>query len=518
MSREELWAAPTLAALDRVRSRGSSTLQAPAPLDNGVRFFLGESDEQEVLGVLRERFRQEQRVTSDDVRFVVRAVASRGGAVNIPPDFPPSLWILEFKRVHGFLQLGGGFALGLPDHLTAGRRIRSGGIARVPASSVSSGGSSDDERDHRGHYVASREPSASARPSARLAYDNGSPVHRTHHQQQRQQQQRRSMIVNDHRAATQWQQRDRPDDVEELSSNDSSGSENGATTGSSSGTGSADLTPPSVATSQNSCEVNAPTSSEKRGYKLSHTVPAETWEKAIAAVEQQGMSLRAAAKIYGVHFAALHRRVKKRAQGGESNKGNNSYFHPSDEAGITRVVVAYAELGVLMTFDELMKLVEAAALRKLPDISVENARRLLVRFQSRNEQSIRHIIEDWPPPVPAVSSGGSTASHYYLEHPGYAYGSKVPSASMQRALAGHVPGTAVAAAPQQVLPPHRLGFAHSSPINGTSRPVLPSMSVRKNSPPLSDSTVTSSLLLPPQLPQREPHSQESSRSRPVMFV
>ncbi|POM61548.1 DNA-binding protein [Phytophthora palmivora] len=75
--------------------------------------------------------------------------------------------------------------------------------------------------------------------------------------------------------------------------------------------------------------------------------------------------------MYGVHFAALHRRVKKRAQGGQS-KGNNGYFHPSDEAGIMRVVVARAELGVLMTFDELMRLVEAAALRKLPDISHES--------------------------------------------------------------------------------------------------------------------------------------------------
>ncbi|GMF40432.1 unnamed protein product [Phytophthora lilii] len=172
----------------------------------------------------------------------------------------------------------------------------------------------------------------------------------------------------------------------------------------------------------------ASSSNEKqRGYKLSHTVPAETWEKAIAAVEQQGMSLRAAAKLYGVHFAALHRRVKKRAQGGLA-KGNNGYFHPSDEAGIMRVVVARAELGVLMTFDELMRLVEAAALRKLPDISVDSARKLLTRFQSRNEQSIRHIIVDWPPPRPSVdaSSDGGRQHQPYLEHPGFDSGPKPP--------------------------------------------------------------------------------------------
>jgi len=165
---------------------------------------------------------------------------------------------------------------------------------------------------------------------------------------------------------------------------------------------------------------------EKRKYKLSHTVSPEIWEKAIAAVEQQGMSLRAAAKIYGVHFAALHRRVKKRAANGHSAKGTQGYFHPSDEAGIMRVVVARAELGVLMTFDELMELVETAALRKLPDISVESARALMARFQSRNEQSIRHIIVDWP--LPRV------APHVAARLP--------PSPAMRAALAIPVPAEA----------------------------------------------------------------------------
>ncbi|KAG7394570.1 26S proteasome non-ATPase regulatory subunit 13 [Phytophthora boehmeriae] len=168
-------------------------------------------------------------------------------------------------------------------------------------------------------------------------------------------------------------------------------------------------------------------SSDKRGYTSSHTVPAETWEKAIAAVEEQGMSLRAAAKVYGVHFAALHRRVKKRAQN-DPSKNTSNYFHPSDEAGIVRVVVARAELGVLMTFNELLALVEASALRKLPDISVESARKLLARFQSRNEQSIRHIIDGWPLPqpsspvptvfsVPSVTLRPPRAQANYQEYP-----------------------------------------------------------------------------------------------------
>ncbi|KAE9188096.1 hypothetical protein PF004_g22609 [Phytophthora fragariae] len=74
-----------------------------------------------------------------------------------------------------------------------------------------------------------------------------------------------------------------------------------------------------------------------------------------------------------------------------------------------------------------MRLVEASALRKLPDISVAGARNLLTRFQSRNENSIRHIIDDWPAPWPAKvtsrASDISTRHQPYLEHPGFDFGS-----------------------------------------------------------------------------------------------
>ncbi|GMF29103.1 unnamed protein product [Phytophthora fragariaefolia] len=210
---------------------------------------------------------------------------------------------------------------------------------------------------------------------------------------------------------------------------------------------------------------------DKRGYKLSHTVPAETWEKAITAVEQQGMSLRAAAKLYDVHFAALHRRVKKRAQSGQA-KGNNGYFHPSDEASIMRVVVARAELGVLMTFDELMRLVEAAALRKLPNISIDSARKLLTRFQSRNENSIRHIIVDWPPPRP--SKGASQQYQPYLEHPGFDFGSDPPDITRSMA-AGATTNAATAEAMTATaqnslfVPPSRLPSCIHSQRNEPSQ-------------------------------------------------
>ncbi|KAL3672279.1 hypothetical protein V7S43_002938 [Phytophthora oleae] len=467
------------------------------------RRYLSEADEKEALQVLKEQLRHQKHVTSDDVRLAVRGVASQGGAVPLPPDFPPSRWVLEFKRVHGFVQFNSFVfgaaapdrndavegAFGLPERLevppfrsaaaTAAAaelmNLRpattsnhnalnvnnidgsSANVAQATSGRFSSGNSSDDEMENnRGSLsVVTTVAYASPRPTyhsetQRQVQLQHSFSHR--HRQLLQQQQRRAIVVGSHRRAV---CPEAPADHEEMQSRLSSGSldsENGATTGPSNSSSSSSDVGPGVGMGVSSSMVphlrhavsvnsagsakdmqdsasNVSSSNNKRGYKLSHTVPAETWEKAIAAVEQQGMSLRAAAKMYGVHFAALHRRVKKRAQGGQS-KGNSGYFHPSDEAGIMRVVVARAELGVLMTFDELMRLVEAAALRKLPDISVDSARKLLTRFQSRNEQSIRHIIEDWPPPRPTVvasSYEGVMAQHRpYLEHPGFDFGPKSP--------------------------------------------------------------------------------------------
>ncbi|KAG6619871.1 putative DNA-binding protein [Phytophthora cinnamomi] len=497
---------------------------APSAAPASVRRYLGEAGEREVLRVLRGQQQRHKRVTSDDVRLAARAVANRGGSVAVPPDFPPSRWVIDFKRTHGFVQFnsfafgaaataagGGQAAFGLPErlelpsrrtqsrdrtaanevaaraeapvshrapHSSNDKRSSSAGAAtgsvQVTISSQSSGNSSDDEKE--------RNPSEDSRgsssdPRGEAMYDPSSPppgvpgllpaydderqramqLQRSFSQRHRQfmkQQHHRAMLVDDHRRVTAaWPRRQHAaaadHDHEEMRSNSSSGSlnsDNGTTTGPSNSPRGGDVRPDknaipphirhSVSTISNSADDMQDSASntssstlqnDKRGYKLSHMVPAETWEKAIAAVEQQGMSLRAAAKLYGVHFAALHRRVKKRAQGGAS-KGSNGYFHPSDEAGIMRVVVARAELGVLMTFDELMRLVEAAALRKLPDISVEGARNLLTRFLSRNENSIRHIIDDWPPPrsmtdTSSLVRDSKTKHQPYLEHPGFGFGS-----------------------------------------------------------------------------------------------
>lgn len=514
-----------------------TSIGEPTPL----RRFLSADGEHEAVEVLREQFAHEKRITSDDVRYVVRVIASRGGRLVLPADFPPTRWILEFKHRYGFVAYTGAVADGasalanataaaagslsaLPAPSLLVRRprddrvgsdigsVRSASvIARVTNSSCGSSVDSDGEGDGDGerntenanysmdvlgapsrrrrrygygygyefgdagptkmryavptgpYYDEDDSPTCTAEDKA-VATPQEDPKtvnasfsqqqQQQNHQSQQQQQQRSSQLVPSltsimERRGLPWPssvppsvRTSHPDNGPPTTSSMSETSMSRSTSGS---TGTSSSSRAAVGTSSAfaanswgagagpaavaarilaaplakkpvlSANSNGSTSnyslqddersmsstssaSDKRKYKLSHTVSPEIWEKAIAAVEQQGMSLRAAAKIYGVHFAALHRRVKKRAANGHAAKGSQGYFHPSDEAGIMRVVVARAELGVLMTFDELMELVETAALRKLPDISVEAARALMSRFQTRNEQSIRHIIVDWPLP------------------------------------------------------------------------------------------------------------------------
>ncbi|KAG7394569.1 26S proteasome non-ATPase regulatory subunit 13 [Phytophthora boehmeriae] len=390
-----------------------------------ARRYLSEADEKEAVRVLRDQLRHQKRVTSDDVRLAVRSVASKGGSIVIPSDFPPSRWVLEFKRVHGFVQFNsfmfGGVAVagagrttlavpgGLGDRLEVGRPdvLQTGTGGRscsrpVITGSLSSGSDDDREKELSGFSRCSLEDvdralcrssyySKVQTPTAmQLALQHNFSHRQRHFQQQHH---HRMMVVDEHRGAVRnvLQPGEPMDD--QRSSCTSIDSGNDTTTGDSSSS----VDPTDMASKRDEIPNNTSSNEDKRGYRLSHTVPAETWEKAIAAVEHQGMSLRGAAKMYGVHFAALHRRVKKRAHESQLT-GDGEYFCANDESGIIRVVVARAELGVLMTFEELMGLVQAAALRKLPDISVDSARKLLARFQSRTEHSIRHIIVDWPPP------------------------------------------------------------------------------------------------------------------------
>ncbi|KAG3121931.1 hypothetical protein C6341_g27179, partial [Phytophthora cactorum] len=352
-----------------------------------ARRYLSEAGEKETLRVLKEQLRRQERITSDDVRLAARSVASQGGDVLLPPDFPPSRWVHEFKRAHGFVHFNS-FAFGAavsnrngdkavarfglserlevpplrpmvpavhtlrPSNTTAPPPTTSSSSscnrnndkrnssscaseAQVTGSGLSSGNSSDNEKKPSGkrRFSRSSEPARVVMYSMsplgpRVPFDSETQrqVQLRHsfsqrHRQNLQQQQRRADVVDGRRRSAAWSipMRDSAVDHEEMGSNTSNGNENGTTpdfrnvsrgggdVGASLGMEISSMPPFSQhEVSHNGSSVdemqemasNASTSNDKRGYKLSHTVPAETWEKAIVAVEQQGMSLRAAAKLH----------------------------------------------------------------------------------------------------------------------------------------------------------------------------------------------------------------------------
>ncbi|GMF22518.1 unnamed protein product [Phytophthora lilii] len=133
-----------------------------------------------------------------------------------------------------------------------------------------------------------------------------------------------------------------------------------------------------------------------RNYRQSNLVPAKVWERAMEDVAIHGMSLRNAAKAHGVHFAALHRRLKKRQQHKLNMPCEPNYIPFEDEAGVVRVIHARAEMGVLLTFTELVDLLKRTALKHRSELPEDIATALVRKFQSRVEQSVRHLIIDWP--------------------------------------------------------------------------------------------------------------------------
>ncbi|RLN52559.1 hypothetical protein BBP00_00009582, partial [Phytophthora kernoviae] len=133
-----------------------------------------------------------------------------------------------------------------------------------------------------------------------------------------------------------------------------------------------------------------------RSYRHSNMVPPEVWESAMEAVAIHGMSLRNAAKAHGVHFAALHRRLKKRQQHKLNMPCGPNYIPFEDEAGVVRVIHARADMGVQLTFAELVDLLKRTALKHRSAVPADIATALVCKFQSRVEQSVRHLIIDWP--------------------------------------------------------------------------------------------------------------------------
>ncbi|KAK1930650.1 hypothetical protein P3T76_013971 [Phytophthora citrophthora] len=141
---------------------------------------------------------------------------------------------------------------------------------------------------------------------------------------------------------------------------------------------------------------HADSSASDRHYRQSNLVPAKVWEAAMEDVAIHGMSLRNAAKAHGVHFAALHRRLKKRQQHKLNMPCEPNYIPFEDEAGVVRVIHARAEMGVMLTFTELVDLLKRTALKHRSDLPEDIAAALVRRFQSRVEQSVRHLIIGWP--------------------------------------------------------------------------------------------------------------------------
>lgn len=287
-------------------------------------FQLSPVEEAEAITVLREQHVHEGRVTSDDVRYVVRAIASQNGRRDIPHDFPSTKWISDFKNVNGFMQ---------PPALANGVEAKSQSFREEQKEDFAE----DDRR--RQKYME--------------LFRTFSPPGRSNHNA----------------------------DFERSQYGDTSESESEHHHGSS---------------TDRSSESSSQKESKK--CKQSNSVSPETWEKAMDAVEIHGMSLRNAAKAYGVHFAALHRRVKKRALKKESTPPLENYIPFEDEAGIVRVIHARADLGILMTFDELVELLHRTALKYSPVISPDVSQIMVQKFQSRVEQSVRHLVKDWPLP------------------------------------------------------------------------------------------------------------------------
>ncbi|OWZ02137.1 DNA-binding protein, partial [Phytophthora megakarya] len=139
-----------------------------------------------------------------------------------------------------------------------------------------------------------------------------------------------------------------------------------------------------------------PKNNTDRNYRQSNLVPTKVWQAAMEDVAIHGMSLRNAAKAHGVHFAALHRRLKKRQQHKLNMPCEPGYIPFGDEAGVVRVIHARADMGVFLTFTELVDLLKRTALKHRSELPEDVANALVRKFQSRVEQSVRHLIIDWP--------------------------------------------------------------------------------------------------------------------------
>ncbi|KAF1316908.1 DNA-binding protein, partial [Globisporangium splendens] len=380
-------------------------------------FALSRAEQDEALLVLHEQFLHEHQVTSDDVRCVVRTIASQSGHRDLPSDFPPNRWIAASKRVHGFVQpvstsVATGAAAGsnAREHGDNGSSLQSS----TTSSTAEQGGDGAINSSSRlpvaanaMHSITNSRQSLSA-ASPGQTYASLSPP-----QQQQQQQLSRGYAAaprnHSHCNSNGGVYYGNDDDDSQMVHDSTSESES-------------ENTRDSIMND----DIDDTTGNGKRNSRQSNVVSAETWEKAMDAVEIHGMSLRNAAKAYGVHFAALHRRIKKRARQKEAALPLENYIPFEDEAGIVRVIHARADLGILMSHEEIVDLLVRSKLKYVAAVSTALSRSLIRRFQSRVEHSIRHLICDWPlpridslchfgPPPPQLQLQPRQRDHYAVE-------------------------------------------------------------------------------------------------------
>ncbi|CAH0486987.1 unnamed protein product [Peronospora farinosa] len=350
----------------------------------------------EVVAVLREKFMPQQYdeyETSDgrydrlegyadtDIADVARAIVGHNGRRALPPNFPSDNWLATFKRENGFVDVD--------DMVRCGDRTSSGNHSKVPSQrQLQSHNTSNYElelqkyelekqQDHedQAHWIQGRKYRQPATPPSPSPPQH-SPIQR-----------HVSYVWDDANGKMDGTSRAKPLQRLRFYPLQHQLRDNGRYRRS----------PSAGSRNSHSDRYSLPDStSSDRNYRQSNLVPAKVWEAAMEDVAIHGMSLRNAAKAHGVHFAALHRRLKKRQQHKMSMPCEPNYIPFEDEAGVVRVIHARAEMGVLLTFTELVDLLKRTSLKHRSHLPEDVAAALVRRFQSRVEHSVRHLIVDWP--------------------------------------------------------------------------------------------------------------------------
>ncbi|CAH0476659.1 unnamed protein product [Peronospora belbahrii] len=349
----------------------------------------------EVVAVLREQFVQQQYddyETSDgryerlegyadaDIADVARAIVGHNGRRILPPNFPSANWLATFKRENGFADM---------DEMTrCGDRTSSGARSKLSSQYQQQGHNNCNYEAELQQYELEEQH----RHEDKVRYGS----HKYHQpaappspsQSQRSPMKRHvSYIWDDVNGTMDEGERLKPLQRQRLYPPQHQLRDNGKFRRS----------PSAGSRNGHSDRYGLPDSNcSDRNYRQSNLVPAKVWEAAMEDVAIHGMSLRNAAKAHGVHFAALHRRLKKRQQYKLSMPCEPNYIPFEDEAGVVRVIHARAEMGVLLTFTELVDLLKRTALKHRSHLPGDVATAIVRRFQSRVEQSVRHLIVDWP--------------------------------------------------------------------------------------------------------------------------